>query len=302
MPNLITYLKLLGAVTAWGGTFIAAKFAVEDTSVEMAALLRFVTASVVLLFILYSKFGLLPRVNRIQLGYILLLGLSGIASYNIFFFFGLQYVEAGRGALIITSNPLWVALGSALFFNQRLNLINLSGLLLCLVGVAVVLSKGQLLDLLSAGVGVGEWALLGCALSWAVYTLLGRQLMHSKSPMTPLTLVTYSSISGSFLIALWMVFYGIKMEFNPSVTLLSSIGYLSLLGTVAGFIWFFQGVQKIGASQSAVFVFFVPISAIILGYLWLDEAITISLLIGAIMIISGVTLVNKQTNQGYQET
>ncbi|MCK4707915.1 MAG: DMT family transporter, partial [Gammaproteobacteria bacterium] len=160
MPNLSTYLKLLAAVTAWGGTFIAAKLAVIDTTVEMASLLRFLTASIALLVILYMRKGHLPRLNKLQLYYIMLLGLTGIAIYNLFFFFGLQTVEAGSGALIITSNPLWVALGSAWFFNQRFHPLNLLGLVLCSFGVAVVLSKGQLTDLFSHGIGIGELALL----------------------------------------------------------------------------------------------------------------------------------------------
>ena len=200
MHHFTTYLKLLGAVTAWGGTFIAAKFAVLDTSIEMAALLRFITASIVLLILLYSRQGYLPRIDRQQLTYIFLLGLSGVAIYNLFFFFGLQSVEAGRGALIITSNPLLVALGSALFFRQRFLPVNLLGLLLCPLGVAVVLSRGQLSDLVVQGVGRGELALLGCALAWAAYTLIGKQMMVSKSPLDPLTLVTYSCISGSLLL------------------------------------------------------------------------------------------------------
>ena len=108
MPRPGTYLKLLGAVLAWGGTFLAAKFATLDSSVEMAALLRFITASLALLLILYLRQGYLPRLNARQLYYVVLLGLTGVAFYNLFFFFGLQTVEAGRGALIITSNPIWV--------------------------------------------------------------------------------------------------------------------------------------------------------------------------------------------------
>lgn len=297
MPNLSTYLKLLAAVTVWGGTFIAAKFAVVDTTVEMASLLRFITASMALLSILYMRRGYLPLLNQLQLYYVVLLGLTGIAIYNLFFFFGLQTVEAGRGALIITSNPLWVALGSVWFFNQRFHPLNLLGLLLCSFGVAVVLSKGQLSDLFAIGIGIGELALLGCALSWAAYTLLGKQLMMSKHPLDPLTLVTYSCVSGSLILGAWIILSGHEIRFNLSMTLVGSIGYLSLLGTVAGFIWYFQGIREIGAAQGAVFVFFVPVSAIILGYLWLDESITISLLLGALLILSGVALVNKKNNK-----
>lgn len=293
MTHFATYLKLLAAVTAWGGTFIAAKYAVQHTSVEIAALLRFVTASVALLIILYFRLGHFPRLNAKQLYYVFLLGLTGIAIYNLFFFYGLKTVEAGRGALIITSNPIWVALGSALFFAQRFRLVNIIGLVLCCVGVSIVLSRGDLSQLLAEGLGKGELALLGCALSWATYTLLGKILMGSKSALDPLTLVTYSCISGSVILFLWIALSKQQIDIHPSLELLASISYLSLLGTVAGFYWFFQGVQELGAAQSAVFVFFVPVSAIIFGYLLLDEAITLSLLLGAALIVAGVALVNR---------
>lgn len=293
MANLTTYLKLLGAVTAWGGTFIAAKFAVIDTSIEVAALLRFVSASIGLLIILYLRLGYLPGLNRRQVYYVLLLGLSGIALYNLFFFFGLQSVEAGRGALIITSNPIWVALGSALFFAQRFRPVSIFGLVLCSIGVSIVLSRGHPAELLFQGVGTGELALLGCSLSWAAYTLLGKKLMGSKSALDPLTLVTYSCISGSLILFAWIVASGHQINIHPSIQLISSIAYLSLLGTVAGFYWFFQGIHELGAAQGSVFIFFVPVSAILFGYLLLDEALTLSLIFGALLIITGVAMVNR---------
>jgi len=293
MPRLLTYIKLSAAVLAWGGTFIAAKYAVIDTSVEVAALLRFVTASLALLIILYVHLGSLPRLNRQQVFYILLLGLSGVTTYNLFFFFGLKTVEAGRGALIITSNPIWVMLGSAWFFKHRIRFVHVMGLLLSSSGVSLVLSRGDLTHLFAADIGMGEFALLGSSLSWAVYTLLGKKLMHSDSPLSPLSLVTYSSISGSLLLALWIVLTGESFAADFTPALISSTAYLALLGTAAGFVWFFAAVKELGASQGAVFVFFVPVSAIIMGYIILDETITLLLLFGALLILSGVYLVNR---------
>jgi drug/metabolite transporter (DMT)-like permease len=293
MNNLLTYAKLVAAVLAWGGTFIAAKYAVIDASIEVSALLRFSLASVVLLLILKLQLGKLPRLNVQQLFYVVLLGLTGVALYNLFFFFGLQTVEAGRGALIITSNPLWVALGSVWFFRQRFGLLNIVGLILCSLGVAIVLSRGHLSILFSQGVALGELSLLGCALSWAAYTLTGKKLMNSSTPLQPLALVSYSCVSGSLLLLLWIMLSGHPLRLHNSINLWASISYLSLLGTVAGFVWFFQGVQKIGAAQAAVFVFFVPVSAIIMGHLILNEALTLSLFMGAVLIIGGVAMVNR---------
>jgi drug/metabolite transporter (DMT)-like permease len=300
MNKLLTYLKLLGAVLAWGGTFIAAKYAVIDASVEISALLRFCVASLALLLILKLKLGSLPSLNKQQLFYVVLLGLTGITLYNLFFFFGLQTVEAGRGALIITSNPLWVALGSVWFFSQRFRLINIAGLLICSFGVAIVLSRGELSVLFSQGIAVGELSLLGSALSWAAYTLLGKKLMNSSSPLQPLALVTYSCVSGSLLLLLWIIVSGQPVHLNNSLNLWISISYLALLGTVAGFVWYFQGVQQIGAAQASVFVFFVPVSAIIMGHLILNETLTLSLFIGAILIIGGVAMVNKPVRNQIQ--
>ncbi len=290
---MLTYLKLLGAVLAWGGTFVAAKFATIDSSVEMASLLRFIIASLALLLILYLRLGYLPRPNTRQIFYILLLGLTGVAFYNLFFFFGLQTVAAGRGALIITSNPIWVALGAAWFFRQQINPPQILGLLLCLIGVGIVLSRGQLAALVSGDIGIGDLALLGCALAWAAYTLLGKKMMHSDSALDPLTMVSYSCVSGSMLLALWILLSGQSFSAQVTPTLVLSIAYLALLGTVAGFVWYFQGIRELGAAQAAVFIFFVPVSAILLGIILLDETFTLSLFIGAVMILSGVYLVNR---------
>ena len=296
MPPLITYIKLLGAVFAWGGTFVAAKFATIDSSIETASLLRFIIASLALLAILYLRLGNLPRLNLHQAFYIMLLGLTGIAVYNLFFFFGLQSVEAGRGALIITSNPIWVALGAAWFFRQKIRPGQLLGLILCIVGVSIVLSKGDIATLLTADVGSGELALLGCALSWAAYTLLGKKLMHSEYSLDPLTLVSYSCVSGSMILVLWMLLSGQGFSARLTPELAISIGYLALLGTVAGFVWYFQGVRELGAAQGSAFVFLVPVTAILLGIIILDETITLSLFIGAVLILSGVYLVNRPAN------
>lgn len=297
--TLHTYLKLVGAVLAWGGTFVAARLAVADAPAEISALLRFVIASLVLLWILYRRNHGLPRLDRIQLGYVLLLGASGVAAYNLFFFYGLQTVEAGRGALIITSNPLWVALGSILLFGQRFNRWNLLGFVLCVAGVSIVLAKGEPWRLLQSGVGPGELALLGCALSWSIYTLTGKKLMNSAKPLPPLALVAYSCTSGSVILAVWVLSGwiltgGVKLQFDPGWSFSLSILYLALIGTVAAFVWFFQAVSKIGAAQSAVFVFLVPISAILFGAVLLGEKLTVSLVFGGLLTLSGVALVNRK--------
>jgi drug/metabolite transporter (DMT)-like permease len=78
-----------------------------------------------------------------------------------------------------------------------------------------------------------------------------------------------------------------------SLTTWTSITYLALLGTVAAFTWFYQGVKAIGASRAGVFINIVPVSAILLAALLLDEPVALSLLGGAVLVGCGVWLTNR---------
>jgi drug/metabolite transporter (DMT)-like permease len=69
--------------------------------------------------------------------------------------------------------------------------------------------------------------------------------------------------------------------------------YLGVLGTVVGFVWFYQGIQKIGPTRAGLFINFVPISAVIMANLILDEPLTWSLVAGVVMVSGGVYLTNR---------
>jgi drug/metabolite transporter (DMT)-like permease len=73
------------------------------------------------------------------------------------------------------------------------------------------------------------------------------------------------------------------------------IFYLGIFGTVVGFVWYYEGIKKIGPTKASLFINFVPVSAVILAFLILDEPITLSLFIGTILVCAGVYLTNKKT-------
>ena len=69
--------------------------------------------------------------------------------------------------------------------------------------------------------------------------------------------------------------------------------YLGFFGSALGFLWYYQGINRIGASRAAVFINFVPISAIIIAYIVLKEPVDMSLFVGALLVVSGAYLTNK---------
>ena len=72
--------------------------------------------------------------------------------------------------------------------------------------------------------------------------------------------------------------------------------FLSLLATVVSFVWFQDAVKHLGAAKAAVFIYFMPVSALFWAWLILDEKLTLILVVGATMVISGVYLVNRKIN------
>ena len=278
----------------WGGTFTSARLLGNELEPAVSAFLRFLLASSFLLALLYFKEGRFPQVNKKQFLYLLGMGLTGIAMYNLLFFYGLVHAEAGRGSLITATNPLLTALGAAFIFKERFTLLRIFGFLLCIGGAVLIITKGDIAGLLTDGVGTGELAFIGCALSWAVYTLIGR-FMSDK--LSSLAVITYASCMGTVV----LFFPALNSDLFAAMKGLSlysglNLLFLSLLATVIGFVWFQEGVKILGAAKAAVFIYFMPVSAVFWAWLILDERFTLVLAIGAVLVISGIYLVNKKEN------
>ena len=167
------------------------------------------------------------------------------------------------------------------------------GFVLCVIGASLIISKGNYAELLEKGIGLGELAFLGSAFSWAAYTLIGRFI---GTQFSSLAVIAYaSSIGAVFLFFIALVDGHLSADlstitWNATLNLL----YLSLLATVLGFVWFQEGVKVLGAAKAAVFIYFMPVSALFWAYLILDEQFTPVLMGGAVLVILGVYLVNKK--------
>ena len=287
---MLTYLKLFATMAFWGGTFVAGRLLAGVVPPFHAAFLRFFLATLILLFLLRRVEGRLPALDLRQLGSITLLGLTGVLGYNVAFFTGLQTVSASRAGLIVALNPVGIAVLSALFGGEPLGIVRFLGVLISVTGAMVVISHGNLM-LLTNGVGTGELVLLGCVLSWSLYSVIGRRTMRGLSPLAA---VTYSALAGTLFLAPLAINQGVLTRFTgygPAAW--ASIVFLAVLGTVVGFLWYYQAIKTIGAVRSGVFINFVPIFAMMFGLLLLDEPLTPTLLQGGVLVITGAWITNN---------
>ncbi|SMC72328.1 Permease of the drug/metabolite transporter (DMT) superfamily [Desulfocicer vacuolatum DSM 3385] len=287
---MITYIKLTLTAIFWGGTFVAGRFIASDVSPVNAAFLRFAIASFFLIIFTKNIEGKFPAISRKQILPILLSGASGVFLYNILFFEGLRYIHAGRAALIIALNPIMISIFSAILFREKLNFIKGFGIILSVTGALVVISNGHLTDIMGYHIGKGELLIFGCVVSWVSYSLVGKAVMSSLSPLVS---VCYSSVAGTALLAIPFLFNGQFHEIiNYTILDWGNLFYLGFFGTVLGFFWYYEGINRIGAMKAGVFINVVPVSAIILSCFILDEAITPSLFSGGVFVISGVYTTN----------
>ena len=305
------YLKLTTVALIWGGTFIAGHLLAQSLSPLLAATARFAVAACLLLIWAYKTEGGLPRLNGQQLLVTLALGATGIFFYNLCFFTALSSLPAGRTALLVALNPIVTALLLGLLFKERLGLVRWCGIALAFIGAAIIVSRGELtaaLQDLSGTFGQGELYMLCAVLSWAAYTIIGRNALRGLSALAA---TTYAALWGLVLLSAALLVEQVMLDplnsgpmlIAPlssqlqtlSLEAIAAIIYLGGFGTVLGFVWYYQGVKAIGPSRTAIFTNLVPVFGVLLATLLLDEPLLLSMLLGGLLVIGGVMLTNRCT-------
>ncbi len=285
------YIKLMLTMFFWGGTFVSGRMLAGHVAPFSAAFLRFTTASTILLIVLYRRNGRLPSVPWSLLVPIFFLGLTGVFSYNVLFFWGLQSVAASRASAIIANNPVFIALFSALVFRERLGWIKSLGVVISLCGAVIAISRGNMAGLMRGGLCWGDLMIFGCVLNWVAFSLTGKAVI---TRIPPLTAISYAATVGALLLFFPAVGEGMLSSMGSYTRFdWGNIAYLGIFGTAIGFVWYYEGIERIGTTRAALFINFVPISGIFLAFILLDEPITRSLLIGTAMVLSGVYLANN---------
>lgn len=285
-----TYFNLVLTTLFWGGTFIAGRALAGNVTPASSAFIRFTIATIALFFftlIHEGKITVPPRKKWLPLFF---LGLTGVFSYNVFFFTGLQYISAGRASLIIALNPLAITIGAFIWMREPLNYKQVIGILLSLVGALFVISNGHPQEIFGTSFGKGELALLGCVMSWVLYSLIGGSVLKVLSPLVS---VFYSSLIGTILLLPLALQQGLIPNLS-TIGLQHWLGlfYLGFFGTALGFSLYYKAIKTIGATRSGVFINLVPLFAIILSWFILDESIKGIVIIGGIILLSGVSITN----------
>jgi drug/metabolite transporter (DMT)-like permease len=291
--NLV-YIKLAMVSFIWGGSFVAGRYLSGEIAPLLAAFLRFLLASATLLLMISLKKELIIKLSKAQLLRLIMLGFFGVFSYNICFFYGLHSISASRASLIVALNPALIALTAFIFRGEKLSLVNMLGVVACVIGAAIViLSKNTSVVIALADAWKGDVFILGCVLSWVIYSVFSRKLVMEIGPVHT---VSYSVLAGTIMLFFALVLHGDlnrgAIELITQKQALSLI-YLGVISSACAYIWYYDGIREIGATKSGVFIALNPLSAVVLSFFILGESLSVTMFVGGVIAIVGIYFCNK---------
>lgn len=287
---LPTYLRLFGATTIWAVTFHVGHYAARHADPLGIAFLRFLVAGLTLAAIARFR-GLSLRLTRAQWPLAIALAVPGVVAYTLFFLASVQTISGSRAALIAAANPVVVELAAIVALGAAASRSRWTGIVLALLGTALVMSRGNLMTIGTA-VGRGELYAIGCMVAWAMHTFMSRRI--AAVGLNSFVATTWSVLIGAALLVVPVAMSerpGRLLAYPPAVWL--SIVHMAWLATALAFIWFADGIRVVGPTRAAVFTNIVPVMAVVVGVLALGDHLHWSMAAGGALAVAGVWLTNR---------
>ncbi len=285
--GLAADLGLVSVAAIWGVNFSVMKVVLDELDPLALNALRFPLAAFAMgLCVALTPGPLLPA--RDDVVRILVLGVVGNVVYQLCFIFGLDWTLAGNASLLLATTPAWTLLFSRMAGHETLTRAAIVGVAATLVGIAlVVLGRGD-------GLGLGSHTLRGDLLMlvastlWAAYTVAG---LEPVSRYGALRVSTWTLWVGAPILVAMGIPSVLATEL-PSVSLGAWVGvaYAGLLSLGLAYLLWYRGVRILGNTRTAIYSNLVPVMALVTAWLWLDEVPGALQLLGAAIILAGLTV------------
>lgn len=275
-------ILLLFCVIVWGWTFVATKICLAYVSPLELVGLRFLIGVPILYGVIRLRripFAFSAREHRA-----LFLGAFIITTHFAIQAVALNYTSATRTGWIIAVSPLAIAVLSFLLLKEKIGRKGAVGIALASAGILLLVSNG---DWTSLGwlKSIGDWMILVSAHTWALYTIVTRDLSRSRNPLT----VTVAVLAPTAVACLGYLLVSGRVGAITSLPApaIGGLLFLAVPGTLAQ--WFWQiGVAKIGATRAGIFLYLEPIATAALAVPLLGEQFTIFTATGGALVIAGV--------------
>ena len=278
---LIASLIVINAF--WGASGVAIKEAYGQLSTIEITTLRFVLATPLLIAAtLLWKGRSAFSIDLKDIPYMIMLATVGISLSFFMQVWSLDYTTATNFTLIFNLSTFVIIFLSIGMFGEKLTNNKIIGAAVAFLGLALITTNGNF------GISphlMGDGIALAGTIFWALYTVLGKKMNEKYSALTVLNYVfLFASLE---LIPFYLV--------SPHVSVLAfdittwmAMGFLTICCSLAAFLVYNYGLEKLPASTVALFIYVMPLSGVLLASIVLGESLTIYTLAGALLIIYGM--------------
>lgn len=288
--KLKAYLAWATICVVWGTTYLAIRIGVEDLPPMLFAGFRWLAAGIIFLIVMLLRGKKIPdkkSLLKLSISGILMLGMA-----NGFVVVAEQWIPSGLTALIITTMPFWMAgFESLIPEGVKLNKTTLIGLLFGFGGTALIFGN-ELGNFSEGNYLIGIILVFAAMISWAIGSLYSKYRKADTDPVTGSTIQMIVAGSVQTIIGLSI---GEFEHFSFTQDSFMAFSYLVLIASMAGFSAYMYAINHLPLSFVTTYAYINPIIAIFLGWLVLDENISVEMIFAAIIIFIGVAVVKKGT-------
>lgn len=282
-------LAIITVALVWGTTFLGIRVAVETIPPWFVAGIRQFLAGIILLIILlFTKnlkwIGWKNLGNQIILASLMLVVANGMTTVAE------KHLTSSLASLISATSPLAVFILSILFSMQKFTIRGLVGVLLGFTGILLIFKDG-LQDLLNPEYRMGVLFMFMAISGWAFGTIFSKKMNHQPQSIS-LNLFYQFSFAGIVQIIFGFISSDQSDVSTWTTKSILAMVYLAVFGSVIAFFAFHYALKKITPIQISVLSYVNTIIAIFLGWLILDEAVSVTFITAAALIICGVFITN----------
>jgi len=284
----MAYILLILTTLFWSGNFVLSR----GMSATIPPLgLSFWRWSVALLILCCFAVRHLWRERELawqHKWFIIIQGLLGVTGFNTLIYLAMQTTTAINAALVNSCVPIIIALTSWLMYKEMLTKRQMAGVFVSLLGVVLIIAKGQLANLLQVDFNRGDVLVLIAAVFWAFYSANLRRYPKGLHPFAYLSGMVMVGTGGIFPFYCLELYNGNSMPLNSSsiVTVL----YVAIFASVLAFIFWNRAVRTIGANKAGPFVHLMPVFSTILAVIFLGESLASFHYQGMVLIFTGIVM------------
>ena len=282
------------ATLGWGSNTIASRLAVGEVSPMLLIFFRWGFVVVILLSLYWRQMIDEWPIIRPRLKWLLIMGGCGLSLFNAFFYIAAHSTTAVNLGIIQSTMPGMILLGSFMYFGDRINRLQFSGLLLTLLGVGVIVTQGSLEQLMQLTFNHGDLLMIFACSFYAMYTVG----LKSRPKISGMVMLAYFSVAAFLMTIPLMIFesfiYGTVM---PGVKGFAIIFYIAIVPSFLSQIFFMRGVDLIGPGSAGLYANLVPIFSAIMAVLLLSEEFAFFHLAAMLLVFGGIGLFEYQSRR-----